>query len=57
MERGIEPHVSVWDKSNETKGKFTKADFTYDKERDFCIRPGGKHLTCSGRVDQGCILP
>ena len=56
-ERGIEPHIPVWDKSNETQGKFTKADFTYDKERDLYICPGGKHLTCSGRVDQGRILP
>ena len=57
MDRGIEPHIPVWDKSNETKGKFTRADFTYDKERDLYICPGGKHLTCSGRVDQGRILP
>ena len=57
MERGIEPHIPVWDKSNETKGKYTKADFTYDQDRDLYICPGDKHLTCTGRVDQGRILP
>ncbi|MDJ0935268.1 MAG: IS1182 family transposase [Kiloniellales bacterium] len=57
IERGIEPHIPVWDKSNQTQGRFTKADFTYDERRDLYICPGGKHLTCSGRVDQGRILP
>nr|NIS44263.1 IS1182 family transposase [Desulfuromonadales bacterium] len=57
VERGIEPHIPVWDKSKETKGKFTKADFTYDRERDRYICPGGKALTATGKVDQGRILP
>ncbi len=57
IERGIEPHIPVWDKSNQTQGRFTKADFTYDQERNLYICPGGKLLTCSGRVDQGRILP
>ncbi len=56
-DRGIEPHIPVSDKSSETKGKFTKADFTYDEERDFYICPGGKRLTCTGTLDQGRILP
>lgn len=56
-DRGIEPHIPVWDKSSETAGKFTKADFTYDEGRDHYICPGGKHLTCTGNVDQGRILP
>ena len=57
MEHGIEPHIPVWDKSNETNGKFTRADFAYDAERDLYICPGGKHLTSTGRVDQGRIRP
>lgn len=56
MDRGIEPHIPVWDKSGETKGKYTKADFTYDRERDLYICPGGKALTSTGHVDQGRIL-
>ncbi len=57
VDRGIEPHIPVWDKSNETRGKFTRVDFTYDRARDLYICPGGKALTCTGRVDQGRILP
>ncbi len=57
MDLGIEPHIPVWDKSNETRGKFTKADFTYDTDRDLYIRPGGKHLTRTGGIDQGRIPP
>ena len=57
VDRGIAPHIPVWDKSGETKGKYTKADFTYDRERDLYICPGGKSLTCTGKVDQGRILP
>ena len=57
MDQGIEPHIPVWDKSQEAQGKFAKADFTYDPERDLYICPGGKHLTTTGKVDQGRILP
>ena len=57
MDLGIEPHIPVWDKSNQTRGKFTKADFTYDKDRDLYVCPGGKTLTTTGKVDQGRILP
>lgn len=53
----LRAHIPVWDKSGETKGKYTKADFTYDKDRDLYICPGDKRLTCTGRVDQGRILP
>jgi hypothetical protein len=57
VERGITPHIPVWDKSKETKGKFTKADFIYDPDRSRYICPGGKTLTATGKVDQGRILP
>jgi len=37
-EHGIEPHVSVFDKSARTNGTFSRDDFTYDHEGDvyFC---------------------
>jgi transposase len=54
---GIEPHIPVWDKSGQLKGKFTRADFTYDNERDLYVCPGGKTLTNTGHVDQGRIRP
>lgn len=57
VERGITPHVPVWDKSTRKDGKFSKADFTYDRERNVYICPAGRELTHSGVVDQGRILP
>ena len=57
MDLGIEAHIPVWDKSGETRGKYTKADFTYDKGRDLYTCPGGKILTTTGKIDQGRILP
>jgi transposase len=57
VDRKIEPHVPVWDKSKQTGGRFTKEDFVFDKTRNVYICPAGKRLTHSGRIDQGRILP
>src|SRR6516165_6596083 len=43
-ERGIEPHVKVFDKSERTDGTFSRSDFVYDAEVDLYICPGGKEL-------------
>jgi len=43
-ERGIEPHVKVFDKSERTDGTFSRSDFVYDPEGDRYICPGGKEL-------------
>lgn len=56
MDRGIEPHVPVWDKSARPDGKFSRADFTFDKERNVYICPGGAQLTSTGNIDQGRIV-
>ena len=37
-ERGIEPHIPVFDKSKRTDGTFSRDDFAYDRERDCYIR-------------------
>jgi hypothetical protein len=34
VERGIEPHIPVFDKSQRTDGTFSRDDFTYDHQRD-----------------------
>jgi hypothetical protein len=35
VERGIDPHIPVWDQSEVSgNGKFCRADFAYDKLRD-----------------------
>jgi len=56
-EHGIEPHVSVFDKSTRTDGTFSREDFTYDQEGDVYFCPGGKMLTCKGTlVNDGATL-
>jgi Transposase DDE domain len=34
VERGIDPHIPVWDKSKRDDETFSRHDFVYDKERD-----------------------
>jgi hypothetical protein len=55
-DRDITPHIRVWDKSRQTNGCFTRDDFSYDKERNIYLCPGGKLLTSTGNIDQGRIL-
>src|SRR5204862_816410 len=43
-ERGIEPHIPVFDKSQRRDGTFSRDDFTYDHERNRYICPAGKEL-------------
>lgn len=43
-ERGIEPYVKVFDKSERTDGTFSRPDFAYDAECDLYVCPGGKEL-------------
>jgi transposase len=56
-DRGIAPHVPVWDRSGQSDGKFGRADFVFDKDRNVYICPAGAELTHSGIIDQGRILP
>lgn len=56
MDRGIEPHIPVWDKSVRPDQKFSRADFVFDHERNIYICPGGKPLTSTGNIDQGRVL-
>jgi hypothetical protein len=49
-EHGIEPHVTVFDKSARKDGTFSRDDFTYDHERDIYLCPGGKTLTTTGTL-------
>jgi IS5 family transposase len=43
-ERGIEPHIPVFDKSERRDGTFSRSEFTYDHEADAYTCPGGKQL-------------
>ncbi len=57
VERKIDPHVPVWDRTQmAADGKFIRDDFNYDRERDLYICPGGKQLKTSGTVHDGTTL-
>ncbi|MEM8572740.1 MAG: IS1182 family transposase [Pseudomonadota bacterium] len=43
-ERGIAPHIPVWDKSKRTDGTFSREDFVYDPATDSYTCPGNKEL-------------
>ncbi|HEX2483639.1 MAG TPA: IS1182 family transposase [Methylomirabilota bacterium] len=56
-EHGIEPHVTVFDKSARRDGTFSREDFAYDHERDVYVCPAGKTLTTRGTlVNDGATL-
>ena len=56
-QHGIEPHVTVFDKSARKDGTFSRKDFHYDHERDVYLCPGGKILTTTGtRVNDDATL-
>jgi len=56
-EHGIEPHVTVFDKSARKDATFSRQDFTYDHAGDVYICPGGKTLTTTGTlVNDGATM-
>ncbi len=56
IERGIDPHIPVWDKGTRDDGTFSRQDFSYDRDRDVYICPGGNTLTTTGRVHDAKTL-
>jgi transposase len=56
-QHGIEPHVTVFDKSARKDGTFSREDFNYDPAGDVYVCPGGKMLATTGtRVNDGATL-
>jgi transposase len=53
---GIEPHVTVFDKSTRQDGTFSRDDFTYDHVGDVYSCPAGKMLTTTGSRVEGATL-
>jgi DDE family transposase len=49
-ERGIEPHIPVFDNSARKDGTFAREDFTYDHGADTYTCPDGKTLTTTGTL-------
>ncbi len=56
-QRGITPHVPILDREHQTKGFFTRADFTFDEAKNVFACPGGKHLKSSGLVHDDGTVP
>ena len=50
-DKGIEPHVPVWDKSKRNDGTFSRSDFVFDAEHNEYRCPGDKRLRTSGHID------
>ena len=56
-DRGIEPHIPVFDKSARKDGTLERAAFDYDRESDTYTCPAGKPLKTTGRrVNDGTTL-
>ena len=55
-ERGIEPHIPVFDKSKRKDGIFSRDDFAYDHATDTYRCPAGKTLMTTGNVGDSSEL-
>jgi len=55
-EKGIAPHIPVFDKSKRDDGTFSRSDFRYNPTGDVYHCPGGKRLGTSGTVHEGKTL-
>jgi hypothetical protein len=55
-EKGIAPHIPVFDKSKRDDGTFSRSDFRYYPTSDVYHCPGGKRLGTSGTVHEGKTL-
>jgi transposase len=49
-EKGIAPHIPVWDRSRREDGTFSREDFTFYKEGNVYICPAFKILTTTGKI-------
>jgi transposase len=49
-DKGIAPHVPVWDKSDRTDGTLSRGDFTFDPVNDRYLCPAGGYLRTTGKV-------
>ncbi|MEE8154925.1 MAG: IS1182 family transposase [Phycisphaerales bacterium] len=57
VERNIDPYIPVWDQSAvAADGKFTRADFRFDQEKNVYVCPNGKDLRTSGTAHGGTTL-
>ena len=43
-DKGIEPHVPIFEKGERSDGTFSRSDFDFNEEADHYTCPNGKHL-------------
>ena len=55
-EKKIAPHIPVIDKSEREDGTFSRANFSFDKERNVYVCPNNKLLHTTGTVHDGNTL-
>jgi transposase len=48
-DKGIEPHIPVWDKAARGDGTLSRSEFAYDAAQDCYTCPAGKTLVTTGR--------
>jgi len=51
-DKGIAPHVPVWDKSERSDGSFGRSEFVFDAEHNRYVCPAGKYLKPAWRSKQ-----
>ncbi len=56
VERGIEPHVPVWDKGKRDDGSLSRDDFIFDPDANIYVCPKGATLKTTGTVHDGKTL-
>jgi transposase len=55
-DKAIAPHIPVFDRSQRQDGTLSRADFTFDAERNVYVCPQVKLLRTTGRVHNGTTL-
>ena len=56
VDRGIAPHVPVWDKGKRDDGSLSRDDFTFDPDDDVYVCPKGATLKTTGTIHDGKTL-
>jgi hypothetical protein len=55
-DKGIAPHIPVWDRSKRDDGTFSREDFTFYKEGNIYICPAFNVLTTTGKIMNDDLL-
>lgn len=56
VDRKIEPHIPIFERSSQTNGVFARNDFSCDRDADVYLCPSGKALRRAWECDNGVII-